>query len=382
MLLQACSARASYTLHWQDNDTSGDEVGFSIERSDAGAAFVQIATVPPAVTTYQDVGATNAIAYAYRVRSFSANGGYSAYTNTVATAPVLSSRLINLSARVFVGSGSEVPVAGFVVTGASPFQLLLRADGPALGGFDVTGALPDPSLCLFDALSAVIAANTGWGNSTVAGPSSSRVMAQAATSSIFDQVYAFPLAAGSLDSALVADVPSGGAFTVQVASASGTTGVGMIELYDTSLGTSASCLSNISARAFVGSGSNIAVVGFSVSGTTPETLLLRGIGPALAQEGISSPLQEPQLVLYDSQGNVIAINAGWCNPPQAGSSTVSAGIAPATAQLMGSVYASPLPANSPDCAMVVTLPPGIYTAQLSGLNGSTGIGLVEAYDVP
>ena len=433
VLSQANFVRASYTLNWQNNDTSGDETGFSIERSDAGAAFVPIAAVAPTVTSYQDTSATGAIAYAYRVCAFDTNGS-SAYTNIVTNSALLGenssgsggpgqatqtsgsvggqsggsgdisgsgitssgvsslssgtsvisagSHLINFSARAFVGTGPQVLVAGFVVAGSAPMQLLVRGDGPALAALDVADALPDPFLSLFDSSSNLIATNAGWSNSIIPGPSSAGVMVEAATLPIFSQVYAFPLIADSPDSAMLVNLPSGGAFTAQVSGIGGTTGIGLIELYDTAMGTSGSNLSNISARAFVGTGSNVAVIGFSVSGTTSETLLLRGIGPALAQYGVSVPLANPQLTLYDSQGDIIASDTGWCNAPQPGSSTVAAVIAPAIAQVMSSVYASALPADSADCAMVVNLPPGVYTVQLSGINGSTGVGLVEAYDVP
>ncbi|MGD1031461.1 MAG: immunoglobulin domain-containing protein [Opitutaceae bacterium] len=326
----------------------------------------------PSIGTYQ--------AGAYTVQVTTSSGTVSSDPATVAVN--VDAHLINLSARAFVGTGSQVLVAGFVDTGSTPLQLLVRGDGPALSAFDVSGVLPDPTLSLFDSSSVVIGTDTGWGNSIIPGSSTSGVTVQPATSEIFSEVYAFPLIANSLDSALVANVPAGGAFTAQVSGLGGATGVGLIELYDTALGAGPSYLSNISARALVGSGSNVAVVGFSVYGTTSTTVLLRGIGPTLSQYGVTGTLSSPQLVLYDSNQLVIATNTGWGNAPQPGLSTVLAGIGQATAQIMSSVYAFSLPANSADCAMVVTLPPGTYTVQLSGLNGSTGVGLVEAYNLP
>ena len=478
VLFQAVFVYGSFTLHWINNDLSGDETGIAIERSDAGAGFVQIATVDPSTTTYQDTTANSAIIYAYRVRAFNAVA-YSGYTNVATTAPTLTvsssgepvmtgadlaspqtatssqtvdagaivtisatapgagayqwqydgadiagatgsilsipnigtyqagsytvavttssgtvvsssatvavngdARLVNLSARAFVGTDSQVLVAGFAVAGPAPMQLLVRGAGPALSAFGMAGALPAACLSLFDSSSAVIATNTGWGNASVPGPSMGYATVQPASASIFAQVFAFPLAAGSADSALVATVPSGGAFTAQVSGVGGSTGVGLVELYDMAFGNSGSSLSSISARAFVGTGSNVTVVGFTLAGTTSETVLLRGIGPTLGQYGISAPLAKPRLVLYDSQDQVIASNAGWGNAPQRGPSAVAAGLAPASAQIMNLVGAFPLPSDSTDCAILVTLPPGTYTAQLSGLEGATGVGLVEAYDLP
>ena len=336
------------------------------------------------------VGATNSTLSIPNIGTFQA-GAYTVAVTTssgpVSSSPAtvvvsVNSHLINLSTRAFVGTGPQILVLGFYFGGSAPMNLLIRGDGPGLTSLGVPGVLATPSLSLFDAPMAVIATDAGWSNASVPGPSKSGVTVQAATSSVFSQVYAFPLTSGSPDSAMVATLPSAGGFTAQVSGVGGTTGIALAELYDLAIGASASHLSNISGRAFVGTGNNIAVVGFSVFGTSSETVLLRGIGPALGQQGVSGALANPQLILYDKQGLVIAKDTGWGNTPQAGSSSVTAGIAPATVQIMNSVYASSLPTNSADCAMLVTLPPGVYTVQLSGVNGTTGVGLVEAYDVP
>jgi hypothetical protein len=366
---QTVNAGANVTLSVVASGATGYQwqyEGANITGATSSTLFI------PGIGTYQ--------AGAYSVAVTTSAGTVASDPATVAVNE--NAQFINLSARAYIGTGSELLISGFVVTGSAPMQLLVRGDGPALAAFDVTDVLPTPSISLFDSSSAIIATNTGWSNASVLGSSSAGVTVQAATSAIFSQVYAFPLTAGSLDSAMVATVPSGGEFTAQVSGVGGATGVGLIELYDTALGTGASTLSNISARAFVGTGSDIAVVGFSVSGTTSKTVLLRGVGPALGQYGVMGTLANPQLVLYDSKDQIIATDIGWGNAPQAGPSTVEAGIATATAQIMSSVYASSLPVNSADSAMVVTLPPGEYTVQLSGVGATTGIGLVEAYDVP
>jgi hypothetical protein len=289
--------------------------------------------------------------------------------------------LINLSARALVGTGQQTLVAGFTVTGSVPLQLLVRGVGPALTTFGVPDALPDPALSLFDPSSTVIATDTGWNDAFVPGPSGAGATVQAAASSVFNDVFAFPLPDGSADSALLATVPSGNSFTAQVSGVGDATGIGLVELYDTAAGNSGSALSNLSARASVGTGANVAVVGFSISGTSSETVLLRGIGPTLGQYGFPGALANPQLVLFDSQDQVVASNTGWGNAVQMGSSAVAAGIASATAQIMSGAYAFALPANSADCALVASLPPGTYTAQLSGVNGATGVGLLEVYDL-
>jgi hypothetical protein len=337
-----------------------------------------IAGATGSILSIQNIGTYQAGSYTVAVTTSDGTVVSSAVTVAVND----DARLVNLSARAFVGTDSQVLVAGFAVAGPAPMQLLVRGAGPALSAFGMAGALPGPCLSLFDSSSAVISTNTGWGNASVAGPSTGYATIQPASASIFAQVFAFPLATGSADSALVATVPSGGAFTAQVSGVGGTTGVALVELYDMAFGNSGSSLSSLSARAFVGTGSNVTVVGFTLAGTTSETVLLRGIGPTLGQYGISTPLANPQLVLYDSQDQVIASNAGWGNAPQRGSSAVAAGVAPASARIMSLVGAFLLPSDSADCAILVTLPPGTYTAQLSGLDGATGVGLVEAYDLP
>jgi len=126
----------------------------------------------------------------------------------------------------------------------------------------------------------------------------------------------------------------------------------------------------ISTRGLVGSDSNILIAGFIISGTTSETLLLRGVGPTLGSSfQVPGVLAHPQLFLFDSKGHVLASNTGW-------------GGDPAVAQAINRVYLFPFPAGSADCAILITLPPGTYTAQVSGANSTTGVALIEVYDVP
>ena len=127
--------------------------------------------------------------------------------------------------------------------------------------------------------------------------------------------------------------------------------------------------------------------GFTITGNLPETVLIRGVGPGLtATFGLTGTLGAPQLALYDSvvptNPQVIATNAGWGNAPVPGPSTVKAGIGQATASIMTGVGAFSLASGSADSSMLITLPPGSYTAQLTGVTGTTGIALVEIYEVP
>jgi sugar lactone lactonase YvrE len=315
----------------------------------------------------------------YRVIVTGQEGFVPSSSATVAVNAI--SHLTNLSARAYVGTGSQILVAGFVARGPSPKQILIRGDGPALSQFQVAGVLANPQLALFDSTPAIIATNTGWNNASSAGTSTVSAVFQPATTGAFDQVSAFLVPAGSADCAMLALLPSG-AYTAQVSGVGNTAGVALAEVYDADTGTPASHLINLSARAFVGTGSQVLIGGFNIYGGSSETVLIRGIGPALSQFGVTGVLVSPQLTLYDSAGNVVATNAGWGSVPVPGNSTVQAGLQAATAAVMSSVNAFALMRGLPDCAMVATLPPGSYTAEVSGVGGVTGVALVEVYDIP
>ncbi len=141
-------------------------------------------------------------------------------------------------------------------------------------------------------------------------------------------------------------------------------------------------LVNISSRANVGNGGNVSITGFVIAGNTAETVLIRGVGPSLSQFGITGVLAAPRLTFYDSNGVAIATNIGWGTDPTLGTSPALSIVQAATASVMSSVGAFALPAGSADCAMLVTLPPGAYTAQVNGANSTSGIALVEIYEVP
>jgi YVTN family beta-propeller protein len=270
-----------------------------------------------------------------------------------------SARLINISTRAGVGTGGNILIPGFVIGGTGTETLLIRADGPALTGFGVAGALAQPSLSVFNSAGTVVASNTGWGTNT--NPAQ---IASAATS-----VGAFALASGSADCALIASLPSG-AYTVQISGVGNTTGVALAEVYEVSA--SGTRLVNISTRAEVGTGPNIIIPGFVIAGSGSDQLLARGDGPALTAFGVGGALAQPSLSVFDSSGNVIASNTGW------GTNSNAAQIASAAAQ----VGAFALASGSADSALIVNVSAGAYTMQISGVNNSTGVALAEVYEVP
>ena len=253
-------------------------------------------------------------------------------------------------------------IPGFVVEGSGTETLLIRADGPALTVFGVTGALAAPTLAVTSqATGAMLATNTGWGTN----PNPAQV------ASIAAQVGAFPLASGSADCAVIVTLQPG-AYTVQVSGVGGTTGVALAEVYEVSyVGTAR--LINIATRAQVGTGGNILIPGFVIRGTGVEQLLVRADGPALTGFGVGGALAQPSLtVTAQATGATIGTNTSWgtnANPSQ-------------IASIAASVGAFPLAGGSADSALIVNLQPGAYTMQIAGVGDTTGVGLAEVYEVP
>jgi hypothetical protein len=276
-------------------------------------------------------------------------------TSAAATLTVNSSRLANLSVRATAGTGDQTLILGFYIGGTGSKQVLIRGVGPTLAQYGVSGVLADPQLKLFNAANTLINQNDDWGGS-------------AGLALAFAAVQDFALSASSKDAALlVALLPNG--YTAQVNGAGTSTGVALIEAYEADTGTPGARFTALSARNQVGTGENILIVGFAVTGNAPKKLLIRGIGPTLANYGVSGVLADPQLALFDRTSTKIAENDNW-------------GGATALSDAFAATQAFPLPANSKDAALLVTLQPGVYSAQVSGAGGTTGVALVEVYEMP
>jgi hypothetical protein len=276
-------------------------------------------------------------------------------------------RLVNISTRCVAGTGDNTLIAGFVVGGAGTTgsePLLIRGSGPALVPFGVTGTLPDPALSLYATNSAgasvLAGTNTGWNGST-------------AISNTANAVGAFSWQVPTSNDAALLETLPGGPYTAQISGKSGDIGVALAEIYDaTPAGTYTSAsprIINISARAQVGTGDNILIVGFAIGGSTSRTVLIRVSGPALIPFGLSATIEFPLLQLV-SGSTVLESNSGW-----GGSKEISAAAAAAGAF----TWTDP---TSNDAAVLVTLPPGPYTVEVSGTNGGGGTTLVEVYEVP
>jgi outer membrane protein assembly factor BamB/subtilisin family serine protease len=270
--------------------------------------------------------------------------------------PNSDSRLYAISCRAVVGTGGDVLIPGIVIAGSGQRQVVVRAVGPSISG--VSGTLARPQLKLYEVgVANPIAENIGWSSGTAANT--------AALQSAFTATNLPQLPMGSADCALLATMDAGKAYTAVISGVGETTGVALVEVYE--LGTSSARMSAISCRAQVGTGGNVLIPGIIILGTNPKQVIIRAAAP----QGVSGSLAKPQLVLHGGAGK-LAENTGWstaANATEVVAATTACGLAP-------------FAPGSADCAILVTLPPGGYTALVSGINSTTGVALIEVYEVP
>lgn len=287
-------------------------------------------------------GATEPIAFAGSVE-------------TLATA----ARIVNLSVRSEAGQADRTLIMGFVVTGTDPQAVLVRGVGPGLVslGVPATSVLADPQLRLFDnATGLQLAENEDWGGTP-------------ALADLFATLGAFPLAADSTDAALANELAPG-VYTAQVTTAATASGVALVETYDATL-TGGTHFTNVSVRSVAGTGDKTLIAGFVLNGNAPKKLLIRGIGPSLLPLGLSAAavLSDPFVALYH-ESDRLAENDNWAGDPTLKEAFQIVGAFDLTADA------------SKDAALLVTLLPGVYTVQLSGVNNGTGVALIEIYEMP
>jgi hypothetical protein len=280
---------------------------------------------------------------------------------TVRVGPI--STLGNISSRAFIQTGDNVIIGGFIVQGAEAKRVIIRAIGPELTQYGVPNVLVNPTLELHDGTGALIASNDNWQHTIIGG---------IITTDQVRDIMATRLAPRDpMESAIVADLP-GGNYTAIVRGVNNTTGVALVEAYDLSPETD-SFLGNISTRSFVQTGDNVMIGGFIVAATESKRVIVRAIGPELSQYGVPNALLNPTLELHDATGALIASNDNWRH-------TIIGGIISSdqTQAIRNSGYA---PGDGRESAIVAELPPGNYTAIVRGVNNTTGIALVEVYDL-
>jgi hypothetical protein len=272
--------------------------------------------------------------------------------------PATEARLANVSVRARSGTGDNVLIVGFVIGGGGSKAILLRGLGPSLGPLGVGSPLPDPVLSLAPFGKAPIDANDNWG------------AAAAQIAPLAQRLGAYGLDSRSLDAALLVTLP-GGPYTATIGDKAGGTGVALGEAYDADLGGLAR-LVNVSARTWVGTGDDNLIAGFVVTGGTRQTLLVRAVGPGLTALGVSGVLSDPVLSLHRyGVDTPLFQNDDWGSIAYADQIVAAGRRAGAFA----------LDAGSKDAALLVTLPAGVYSAVVNGANNTTGVALVEVYEI-
>jgi hypothetical protein len=248
----------------------------------------------------------------------------------------------NISTRLPVGTGNNILIAGFQITGNAPKQLVVRALGPSLAQFGLTNVLPDTTLELHDSTGAIVATNDDWQDAANAA--------------------AIPMVlrpANGLESVIFTALNSG-AYTAVLRGYDNSTGIGLVEVYDTSTGSSTQ-LGNISTRGFVQTGDNVMIAGLVVQSHNKQ-VVVRALGPTLSNFGVNNALPDPTLSLYDANGALLISNDDWKDTQE----TVIGGTGLA-------------PRNDFESAIAGTISPGSYTAVVRGFENATGNALVEVY---
>ena len=261
-------------------------------------------------------------------------------------------RLRNISTRVNFPNGNEVLIGGFIIGAGGGKRLAVRALGPSLSGVGIR--LNNPTLEFRDANQTLIASNDNWSDSP--------------DKQLLTDIGLAPPNAN--ESAMIVIVPGNSAnissYSAIVRSNGNTPGVGLVEVYDLDSGAGGPALLNLSTRGQVGTVSNVMIGGFITGGTDPRRLLVRALGPSLAQFGVSDPLPNPTLELRDAQGTLVNSNNDWQTSPD-------------TAEIQSYGVA---PQNALESALISTVPSGAYTAVVSGNGGQpTGVALVEIFQV-
>jgi phospholipase/lecithinase/hemolysin len=235
----------------------------------------------------------------------------------------------NISTRGMVGTGQNVLIAGFIISGNQSKKVIVRALGPTLSNFGVNGALADPTIAIVNSSNVVVAFNDNWRDTH--------------ETEIAASGFAPP---NDLESAIIATLAPG-SYTAVVSGKNGGTGVGLVDVYQ--LDATTSIFSNLSARGFVGTGDNVLIGGLIIGNGEPPVIVLRAIGPTLSSFGIAQPLQDPTLELRDANGALIAFDNDW-------NDNTPTGIKAALLK----------PTDDRESAIVASLAAGNYTAIVRG----------------
>ncbi|HTG44779.1 MAG TPA: hypothetical protein VK633_09630, partial [Verrucomicrobiae bacterium] len=268
--------------------------------------------------------------------------------NRTLTGPrAVTAKALNISTRVVVGTGENVAIGGFIISGTVAKRVLIRGIGPSLTGSGLQDVLADPTLEIFNQANTSLAINDNW--------KTTQEMEIAATGIQPEN---------DLESAIIWTLPPG-QYTAVLAGRNGGVGNSLLEVYDLDPAVDAA-LANISTRGFVGVGDNVLIGGFIVGTGEGPIVTVRAIGPSLINSGITNPLLDPTIELHNGNGDGIGFNDNW-KDTQESAATRATGLGPA---------------DDREAALVASLAPGNYTVIVRGKNNTTGVALVEAYRIP
>jgi hypothetical protein len=333
---QFLEAATTISLNGSVSDSSGRAaILWKLYSGPAGASF---ANASQPVTT-----ATVTVPGTYTFMLSADDGVHAVAYDAVVVRVTGNNALANLSTRLRVGTGNNVAIEGFIITGNSAKQVVVRGLGPSLGTLGVEGELSDPTLELYDSSGTPLGGNNDW---------------QETQEQALRDVNLAP--SDELEAAILTTLTPG-SYTAVVRGNGGSTGIGLVEVYDLQPA-AASKLGNLSTRGAVGTGQDVMIGGTIVIGPDAARVVFRALGPSLNSAGIQNPMSDPLLELFDANGVKIGANNNWKESQQA--EVAGAGLAPT---------------HDSESAIVSDLSPGNYTAVVSGVNGATGIALVEAY---
>ena len=310
-------------------------------------AFVNGTLPPPQYAQFLGLDADGEKIFYYQYPTMGCNTAYNSIPIHLENTkfPTVGPQALNLSTRGLVGTGDNVLIGGFIVSGTERKSMVLRALGPSLSNFGLSDVLSDPVLSVYDSSGHLVGTNDNWQSDVNHAVVEANGLAPA----------------NPLESA-IAQTLAPGAYTVIVTGKDLTPGIGLVEVYDISTPANAKFV-NMSTRGSVGTGDNVLISGFIIGDVESATVVVRALGPSLAAYGVSGVLSDPTLTIYDSTGSVIASNDNWEVDPNA-ILVAKNGLTPPSAF---------------ESALVLHLPAGAYTAVVRGANDSTGVGLAEVY---
>jgi pectinesterase len=318
-------------VSWADSMTSAQAANYTLENIFGTVDFWNAATQPDSTAPYESQG--NPWDPHLQLLSLPVKPG-------------AKPQFFNISTRLRIDASHKVGIGGFIITGDGPKKVILRAIGPSLGAVGLPQFLADPVLALHGEGEEPIAINDNWQESADSAA----------------ELVSRGLAPGhELESALVVTLPPGH-YTAVVSGNDGSLGTALVELYDGDLPAN-SQLANISTLGFVGTADDVLIAGVVIGGPAPAKVVVRALGPSLTQFGVSNAIQDPMLHLYDANGSLSG-NDDW-----------------GTAANGESVPAFLQPSDSRESALQTILVPGHYTAIVEGKNATTGVALVEAYNL-